>query len=125
MKKVQKKNNNLIYLLPILALIGYFAGQFIKKELTRRDMAKIEAEVFPIIRENISNDMKLVIEPDYIVTDQESITVYLKQDTNAPGSPEATKSRDFVRQYLKSKIESWRDDSEHQGKEVIVKFNDE
>src|SRR3989344_102382 len=77
MKK--KQTNKLIYILPVLALVGYFAGQTIKKQFLSSEEAKIEEEVFPIVRENISDDMKLVIEPDHIEIVEGTIVVYLKQ----------------------------------------------
>lgn len=123
MKK--KQQSKLIYILPVLALIGYFAGQFIKKQMHLNEATKIEEEVFPIVRENISDDMKLVIEPDSVIIEGATIIVYLKQDTNAPSSPEATNSRDFVKGYLSSKLRNWKDSSAYQDKEIEVKFTDE
>lgn len=123
MKK--KQTNKLIYILPVLALVGYFAGQTIKKQFLSSEEAKIEEEVFPIVRENISDDMKLVIEPDHIEIVEGTIVVYLKQDTNAPSSPTATNSRDFIKGYLNSKLESWKETSAYQDKEIQVMFNDE
>jgi hypothetical protein len=123
MKK--KQQSKLIYILPVLALIGYFAGQFIKKQMHFNESSQIEEEVFPIVRENISDDMKLVIEPDSVAIHEGTIIVYLKQDTNAPSSPEATNSRDFVKSYLTSKLRSWKDSSAYQDKEIEVRFTDE
>ncbi len=123
MKK--KQTNKLIYILPVLALVGYFAGQTIKKQFLSSEETKIEEEVFPIVRENISDDMKLVIEPDHIEIIEGTIVVYLKQDTNAPSSPSATNSRDFIKGYLNSKLESWKETSVWQDKEIQVMFNDE
>lgn len=123
MKK--KQTNKLIYILPVLALVGYFAGQTIKKQFFLSEEAKIEEKVFPIVRENISDDMKLVIEPDHIEIVEGTIVVYLKQDTNAPSSPAATNSRDFIKGYLNSKLENWKETSAYQDKEIQVMFNDE
>lgn len=123
MKK--KQTNKLIYILPVLALVGYFAGQTIKKQFLSSEETKIEEEVFPIVRENISDDMKLVIEPDHIEINEGTIVVYLKQDTNAASSPNATNSRDFIKGYLNSKLESWKETSAWQDKEIQVMFNDE
>lgn len=123
MKK--KKQNKLIYLLPVLALVGYFAGQFIKKTMQEKEISAIEAEVFPIVRDNISDDMKLVIEPDYVVMNDQKITLFLKQDTNAASSPAATQSRGFIRSYLTSKVEGWKNSSKYQDKEIEILFVDE
>ena len=85
----------------------------------------IEEEVFPIVRENISEDLKLVIEPDFIDIKDGMITVYLKQDTSSSASPEVTRSREFIKTYLQSKLETWKNSSKYSDHEVQVKFNDE
>lgn len=124
MTKKKKSNSSLLYILPLLLLIGYYGGQRLKKYLPTGS-TEIEAEVFPIVRENISEDLKLVIEPDFVEIKDGMITVYLKQDTSSTASPEVTKSRGFIKTYLQSKLETWKNSSEYSNHEIQVKFNDE
>ncbi len=124
MTKKKSSNNSLLYILPLLLLVGYFGGQRLKK-LLPVGSPNIEEEVFPIVRENISEDLKLVVEPDYVDVKDGMITVYLKQDTSSSVSPEVTKSREFIKTYLQSKLETWKNSSEYQAQEIQVKFNDE
>jgi len=124
MTKSKNSNSSLFYILPLLLLIGYFGGQRLKKFMPTGS-PNIEEEVFPIVRENISEDLKLVIEPDFIDIKDGMITVYLKQDTSSSASPEVTRSREFIKTYLQSKLETWKNSSKYSDHEVQVKFNDE
>ncbi len=124
MTKSKKSNSSLFYILPLLLLIGYFGGQRLKKFMPTGS-PNIEEEVFPIVRENISEDLKLVIEPDFIDIKDGMITVYLKQDTSSSVSPEVTRSREFIKTYIQSKLETWKNGSEYQSHDIQVKFNDE
>lgn len=124
MTKSKKSNSSLLYILPLLLLVGYLGGQRLKKYMPM-ESSSVQDEVFSIVRENISEDHKLVIEPDYVDIKDGMITVYLKQDTSSSASPEVTKSRDFIKTYLKSKLEAWKNSSEYSSHELQVKFNDE